>query len=86
VRTTGGLADSVVDLTEETARGCTATGFTFREDTPRAVLQACLRAVSHFQPPRVGWWKLVIAGMKQDFSWAGSARRYQELYRRVFNF
>jgi starch synthase len=85
VRHTGGLADSVIDLNEETARGCTATGFAFREDTPGAVLKACLRAVSHFQSPRVGWWKLVIAGMKQDFSWASSARRYQELYRRVFS-
>jgi len=84
VRQTGGLADSVVDLDEDTAREGTATGFTFREDTPEAVLQTCLRAVSHYRESRVGWWKMVIAGMQRDFSWAGSARRYQELYQRVF--
>jgi starch synthase len=84
VRRTGGLADSVVDLNEETARAGTATGFTFREDTAEGVLHACLRAVSHYRESRVGWWKMVIAGMMQDFSWAGSARRYQELYQRVF--
>jgi starch synthase len=83
VRSTGGLADSVVDLNETTRRALTATGFSFVEDSPGAVLEACLRALAHFQPPKTDWWKLVITGMRQDFSWTSSALQYQELYQQV---
>ncbi|MGD8311927.1 MAG: glycogen synthase GlgA [Gammaproteobacteria bacterium] len=83
VRRTGGLADSVVDLNETTRRAKTATGFSFIEDDPGAVLDACLRALECFQPPKVDWWKLVITGMRQDFSWKRSALQYQELYRHI---
>jgi starch synthase len=78
---TGGLADTVVDLNEKSGRDYTATGFVFKEDSPEAMLQACLRALDHFQHHRIDWWKLAITGMKQDFSWSNSAARYLELYR-----
>ena len=83
VRRTGGLADSVVDLNESTQEALLATGFSFDDDSPEAVLDACLRAHAHFQPPRIDWWKTVITGMRQDFSWNNSARRYQQLYRHI---
>jgi len=83
VHRTGGLADSVVDLNEKTMSDYTATGFTFDEDTADAVLGACLRALSYYQGAKINWWKLVITGMKADFSWAASAKQYLELYRRV---
>jgi starch synthase len=83
VRRTGGLADSVVDLNDTTQRALLATGFCFDDDSPEAVLDACLRALAHFQPPKVEWWKTVITGMRQDFSWRNSARQYQELYRHI---
>jgi starch synthase len=83
VHRTGGLTDTVVDLNETTARNYTATGFSFDEDTPEAVLDACVRALSYFQASRIDWWKLVITGMKKDFSWPASAARYLELYRRM---
>jgi len=83
VHRTGGLADSVVDLNEKTQEALLATGFSFDADNPEAVLDACLRALAHFQPPRIDWWKTVITGMRQDFSWETSARRYQALYRHI---
>ena len=42
-----------------------------------------MRALSYFQASRIDWWKLVITGMKKDFSWPASAARYLELYRRM---
>jgi len=83
VRRTGGLADSVVDLDEDTQQALTATGFSFAADTPEAVLHACQRALAHFQPPRIEWWKTVITGMRQDFSWNRSAEQYLILYRHI---
>ena len=84
VRRTGGLADSVVDLTPVTARNYSATGFSFEEDTPQALLETCLRALDYYaQPNRIDWWKLIITGMKKDFSWPASAARYQALYRQM---
>jgi len=80
---TGGLTDTIVDLNQTTARDYSATGFSFDEETPDAVLATCLRALSWFQASRINWWKLVITGMKKDFSWPASAARYLELYRRM---
>ncbi len=81
VHRTGGLADTVVDLNERSARDYSATGFCFDDTTPEAVLEACERALSYFQASRIDWWKLVITGMKKDFSWPASAARYLDLYR-----
>jgi starch synthase len=83
VHRTGGLADSVTDLNETTQQALRATGFSFVDDSPEAVMDACMRALAHFQPPKVDWWKTVITAMRQDFSWNNSARKYQELYRHI---
>jgi len=86
VHRTGGLADSVVDLNEATQQALSATGFSFVDDSPEAVMDACMRALAHFQPPKVDWWKTVITAMRQDFSWENSARKYQELYQHIVSF
>jgi starch synthase len=83
VRQTGGLADSVVNLNQATQTALIATGFSFADDNPDAVLDTCMRALAHFQPPRIDWWKTVITAMRQDFSWNSSAGKYQELYEHV---
>jgi len=82
---TGGLADSIVDLDKQSEQDYTATGFIFDEDSSQAILKTCLRALTHFQTRRIDWWKLVITGMKKDFSWSKSAAQYVELYQRVCN-
>ncbi|MGD8842986.1 MAG: glycogen synthase GlgA [Gammaproteobacteria bacterium] len=81
VRTTGGLADTVVDFNRQTVDDDTATGFCFEDDSSEALLATCLAAINTYQNQRVDWWKLVIAGMHRDFSWSASARRYGELYK-----
>ncbi len=79
VRRTGGLADTIVDASEETLAAGAATGFVFDSPTPQALLATLLRALSLYtQTPR--WQDMVKTGMAQDFSWQKSARRYLDLY------
>ena len=80
VHRTGGLADTVNDLTPETAASYTATGFSFEADSAEQLLSACVRASDYFRTSRVDWWKLVITGMKENFCWSESAGQYLDLY------
>jgi len=80
VHRTGGLADTVVDATPENLAAGTATGFTFDDASGDALWQAIVRALEHWRQPGPGWQQLAVNGMRQDFSWANSARRYEALY------
>jgi len=82
VRRTGGLADSIVDLTPKTLAGGTANGFVFEEHTGQALLEALHRAIATFKD-RTTWRRLQRTGMRADFSWARSAQKYLELYERA---
>jgi len=82
VRKTGGLADTVVDATPDAIARGSANGFVFEPYTPDAFLEAVRRALRAFRDPRV-WRQLQQVGMRQDFSWARSAARYVEAYRRA---
>jgi starch synthase len=80
VRRVGGLADTVTDASDEALRRGSATGFLFGEATPAALESAIARALALYrEPPR--WRAVMQQAMAQDFSWAGSAARYLELYR-----
>jgi len=80
VRSTGGLADTVVDCTEAAAG--TANGFSFMEATSPALLDAIRRAIAVWHKPR-RWRQLQQNGMAGDWSWSGPARQYAELYRKL---
>ena len=79
VKRVGGLADTVVDVSPSTSATKTATGFVFEEHSTRALLEAVRRAVSAFGNHEL-WATLMQAGMRQDFSWASSARAYVQAY------
>lgn len=83
VRATGGLADTIVDASEETLQDGTANGFSFEAYETNALEQTLRRACEmyRFAPDR--WAKIVETGMNQDWSWGNSARNYAELYRRT---
>lgn len=82
VRRVGGLADTVVDASDEALSADRATGFSFDAATPAALDAAIQRAIAtHAQPER--WRRLMLRGMAQDFSWDGSARAYVALYREL---
>jgi len=82
VRRVGGLADTVVDATQEHLESGRATGFVFDEPDAAAFLQAAQRAVDLWRD-RQTWRRMQTAAMDQDFSWQSSAQRYLALYRSV---
>ena len=58
----------------------TATGFVF-EDYSAPALDAVLReAVATYWQKQDVWQQLIETGMRQDWSWAASARQYEEAY------
>jgi starch synthase len=77
VRSTGGLADTVVDADVDPVMG---TGFRFEDYRAEALLHAVRRAVSVFRDP-ARWRTLQVNAMRQDFSWNRSAGMYLEMYR-----
>jgi starch synthase len=81
-RRTGGLADTIVDLHEDPARG---TGFLFDEATPDALRFACERAMAVRGDADAGRWDgLVRRGMAVDWAWErAAAPAYADLYRRA---
>src|SRR5206468_6309474 len=71
VRVTGGLADTIVDTTEETLAAGTANGFAFHEPSAHALSAALKRAVAYHARPDA-WHKLITSGMREDWSWTRS--------------
>ena len=83
VRATGGLADTITDTNEETLAAGTATGFRFQAYTPAALLATIQRAADLHQNHPDQFERVILNGMKQDWSWAQSAVAYEELYQRL---
>lgn len=79
VRATGGLKDTVVDLTEPAA-----TGICFREPTVAALLEALQRALTLWQD-QARYRNVQQRGMAQVFDWQQAANAYQALYQRCLN-
>jgi starch synthase len=79
VRTTGGLADTVLNYTTRQRRG---TGFTFTEYTPKACRRALNRALKVYRNKKA-WRGLQQRGMSADFSWSASAQEYIRLYQQA---
>jgi starch synthase len=74
-RSTGGLADTIVDVGSST----NSNGFLFKEATPRALLKALHRVLNLYQD-QGEWQALQKRGMPQDFTWKRSALEYLKLY------
>ena len=79
-RTTGGLADTVVDCSEMTLSAGTANGFVFTEPAAPALLETLSRAIAVWRDKN-RWRELQRNGMRLDFGWRAGARRYCDLYR-----
>lgn len=80
VRATGGLADTVRDVSEDNLAAGRATGIVFRSATAEALLAAVQRALSLYRDPEA-MRAVRTAAMKEDFSWEKSAQAYVNLYR-----
>ncbi len=80
VRMTGGLTDTVEEFD---LQGDSGTGFRFQEAEPPALEAAILKALIVYAERRDAWRKLMIRGMRRDFSWQRSAKEYVQLYERA---
>jgi starch synthase len=81
VREVGGLADTVEDFDPQTGNG---TGFVFGEYKSKALMEAIVRAVETFGKKRI-WTKIMKSGMRRDYSWERSAKKYAELFGKLVN-
>lgn len=79
VRATGGLADTITDTNDVTLAAGTANGFRFEEYSSLALGETLRRACDTYHRKEI-WDKVVATGIRQDWSWARSAREYVKLY------
>jgi starch synthase len=79
VARTGGLADTVIDANEAALAAGVATGFQMGEVTPAALSHVLARVADVYATP-ARWTCLQRNGMRADFSWDESGRRYAALY------
>ena len=77
VRETGGLKDTVEPYNEYESTG---TGFSFANYNAHEMLGIVNYAKSVYYNHKREWNKIVDRGMKKDFSWKSSAKKYEDLY------
>jgi starch synthase len=78
---TGGLADTIINY-DGNGNKRQATGFLFDEYSGKAFLKAIEGALDLYNKTR-SWRAMMKRGMKKDFSWKQSAKKYLELYERA---
>ena len=76
---TGGLADTVVNVSEATLADGSANGFVFDRPSAVAFMGAIRRALKLLRQPAL-WRRVQQTGMRQSFGWEQSARHYLSLY------
>ncbi len=79
VRHTGGLVDTVQDLTQDLNEG---NGFVFQNYDAKAMLTAIQRALNGYKK-KEAWQRVMLRIMTLDFSWQASAKKYESLYCKV---
>ncbi len=82
VRAVGGLKDSVED-TKIVNGKVFGTGFVFKKYEAEELFQTIKRALNFFQNKKI-WRKIQENGMRKDFSWKSSAKKYLQLYKKLF--
>ena len=79
VARTGGLADTVIDANLAALAAEVGTGFQFGEVSVPGLSTAIARAINAFADAE-RWRTIQRNGMRADFSWQESGRRYAQLY------
>jgi starch synthase len=83
VRTTGGLADTIFDTTEESLVSGEPTGFRFQAYTPQALAATVRWAVHLYHDRPDTFLRIIRNGMKADWSWDRAAAGYEKIYNRL---
>jgi starch synthase len=85
VHRTGGLADSVVQLTPDSLEGGTGTGFLFDAPTPAALAEAAAEAIAFARGAPDSWRAAQRNAMTVDFGWRHAAGQYLEVYQNALD-
>lgn len=80
VRETGGLKDTVQPYNEFENSGI---GFSFTNYNAHEMLATLRYAKQVYYERKREWNKLIDRGMARDYSWNTSARKYEDIYRRI---
>ena len=80
VRETGGLRDTVQPYNQYESTG---TGFGFCNYNAHEMLNTIRYAKDVYYNRKREWNKIIDRGMAADFSWSASAKKYEDLYRRI---
>jgi starch synthase len=81
VRNVGGLKDSVKNV-RIFKNKISGNGFVFKKYSPLALLRTIKIALRLFKNKKI-WRKIQKNGMKEDFSWENSAKKYLKLYHQL---
>jgi starch synthase len=79
VRETGGLKDTISNYNSKTGKG---NGFTFKKYSSKEMYSALKKAIDTFKDDKT-WIKIQKNGMRADFSWNVSAKKYLKLYEKA---
>jgi starch synthase len=79
VRRTGGLKDTVTEISQASLLDRSATGVAFEDASADGLMRGLDQALALYREPLL-WRRVQLQGMSQDFSWARSAARYTALY------
>ncbi len=80
VRETGGLKDTVLSYNEQTGKG---NGFSFTNYNAHDMLYTINRAVDYWYSHQDIYKQIRKRGMRCDYSWKESSKKYIELYNRL---
>jgi starch synthase len=78
VHSTGGLADTVIDVSEG------GGGFILQDYTSDALIEAVDKAASLFSK-KEAWLKVMKKISQYNFSWEATAKKYVEMYKKTLN-
>lgn len=85
-RKTGGLADTVFDIDDESVPAKLRTGFTFQSPDESSVDKVLDRVFDCYLNEKNKWMILVQNGLSLDTSWKNSANQYQAQYSSAIKF
>lgn len=80
VRKTGGLADTVQKFNPKTKTG---NGFVFEKYSAKDFIAEIKAAIKIFSTTPDIWKTIQLNGMKSDFSWMNSTKKYVDLYKKL---
>ncbi len=80
VRQTGGLADTIQKYNPKTKTG---NGFVFEKYSAKDLVTEVKNAHKIYTTDKATWQTIIKNGMKSDFSWINSTKKYIDLYKKL---